>query len=607
MLWSRLWMALLALVGAVAVLLVVTLPRPLGDTLDQEVSGRLARAQQATALLLKVNARQWMDTAAHDATDAVLVDALEQATHGATDLTIIHKTVQERLRVFAEKTRVDLLIATDGRGRVIARAGADEAVYKDGVEGLPLVADALRGLRGDDTWSLDGKLYRVAASPVIGPGRYAGVLVMGQEVGAELAQSLRQMLGVEVAFLLRGRVIAASTPLPVAQQLPLVANDHAAELRDGGRAPLVALGEGDARYLAVLAPFVGESQGHQAAYALLAARPPLAGLGTLFGKFSPNDLAAVPLTTLAPVLGGLLLAIGIGLLFSWLEGTRPIWRLVRQSQALARGETARLDDAQRAGPLGAIARAVNTTLDRLGAHVRIPSSHSEPSRARLSSNEVEQRPRGSSSEADPSVPIVVERPKAPPRLRLDRRDTQIDPGMPILDEPSSPTLARPPIVEAPSPAHRRAERLAILPSSDLRGEPNASGPDYVDAPHLPPPLSSGTVPPFSATPLPPPLSAGRDDTDVGDAVLRAVLAREASEHDRTEDHDLDDELRAVFHEFLETKQRLGEPTDGVTFDKFAVKLKANRDQLISRYACKQVKFQVYVKDGKAALKATPES
>ena len=52
-------------------------------------------------------------------------------------------------------------------------------------------------------------------------------------------------------------------------------------------------------------------------------------------------------------------------------------------------------------------------------------------------------------------------------------------------------------------------------------------------------------------------------------------------------------------------RRCGEPTEGVTYDKFSGKLRANRQQLISRYACKSVKFQVYVKDGKAALKATP--
>jgi hypothetical protein len=65
------------------------------------------------------------------------------------------------------------------------------------------------------------------------------------------------------------------------------------------------------------------------------------------------------------------------------------------------------------------------------------------------------------------------------------------------------------------------------------------------------------------------------------------------------------EFESVFHDFIDTRQRCGEPVDGVTFDKFATKLRGNREQLITRYGCKGVKFQVYVKDGKAALKATP--
>ena len=63
----------------------------------------------------------------------------------------------------------------------------------------------------------------------------------------------------------------------------------------------------------------------------------------------------------------------------------------------------------------------------------------------------------------------------------------------------------------------------------------------------------------------------------------------------------------MFNEFLETKQRCGEPTEGVTYDKFADKLRTNRATLMSKYACKTVKFHVYIKDGKAALKATPVS
>jgi len=64
-------------------------------------------------------------------------------------------------------------------------------------------------------------------------------------------------------------------------------------------------------------------------------------------------------------------------------------------------------------------------------------------------------------------------------------------------------------------------------------------------------------------------------------------------------------FRQVFEDFIELKRKGGENTDSLTYEKFAGKLAQNRDQLIAKYACKAVKFQVYVKDGKAALKATP--
>jgi hypothetical protein len=61
----------------------------------------------------------------------------------------------------------------------------------------------------------------------------------------------------------------------------------------------------------------------------------------------------------------------------------------------------------------------------------------------------------------------------------------------------------------------------------------------------------------------------------------------------------------VFHEFVAVRERCGESGDGLTFEKFAVKLRKNRDQLVQKYGCRTVRFQVYVKDGRAALKATP--
>ena len=65
------------------------------------------------------------------------------------------------------------------------------------------------------------------------------------------------------------------------------------------------------------------------------------------------------------------------------------------------------------------------------------------------------------------------------------------------------------------------------------------------------------------------------------------------------------EWRVVYEDFLRTKRECGEPTDGLTFEKFQQTLKKNRDALMQRHGCKRVKFSVYVKEGRASLKATP--
>ena len=61
----------------------------------------------------------------------------------------------------------------------------------------------------------------------------------------------------------------------------------------------------------------------------------------------------------------------------------------------------------------------------------------------------------------------------------------------------------------------------------------------------------------------------------------------------------------MFDQFVSTKKQCGEPTAGLTFDRFSQKLRKNTTDLKARYKCRSVKFQVYVKNGKAALKATP--
>ncbi|MBI4955835.1 MAG: hypothetical protein HY908_27700, partial [Myxococcales bacterium] len=64
--------------------------------------------------------------------------------------------------------------------------------------------------------------------------------------------------------------------------------------------------------------------------------------------------------------------------------------------------------------------------------------------------------------------------------------------------------------------------------------------------------------------------------------------------------------RRVFDEFVALKQKLGEPAEKLTYEKFRGTLQRNKDALIERHAgCKRVEFRVYEKQGKAALKASP--
>ncbi len=64
-------------------------------------------------------------------------------------------------------------------------------------------------------------------------------------------------------------------------------------------------------------------------------------------------------------------------------------------------------------------------------------------------------------------------------------------------------------------------------------------------------------------------------------------------------------FKEVYTQFVATKRQCGEPTAGLTYEKIAATLRKNRDTIVARHGAKSVRFTVYVKEGKAALKATP--
>jgi hypothetical protein len=72
-----------------------------------------------------------------------------------------------------------------------------------------------------------------------------------------------------------------------------------------------------------------------------------------------------------------------------------------------------------------------------------------------------------------------------------------------------------------------------------------------------------------------------------------------------EPEDEKDAWQRVFKDFVALKEQCGEQTAGLTYEKFEGTLKKNKAAIQERHKVEEVKFTVYVKDGKAALKASP--
>jgi len=64
-------------------------------------------------------------------------------------------------------------------------------------------------------------------------------------------------------------------------------------------------------------------------------------------------------------------------------------------------------------------------------------------------------------------------------------------------------------------------------------------------------------------------------------------------------------FREVFDQYLATRKECGEDTATLKFEKFVLTLRKNRDTIVAKHQAGGVRFTVYVKEGKAALKAAP--
>lgn len=61
----------------------------------------------------------------------------------------------------------------------------------------------------------------------------------------------------------------------------------------------------------------------------------------------------------------------------------------------------------------------------------------------------------------------------------------------------------------------------------------------------------------------------------------------------------------LFNEYLQSREKTGENSASVSFEKFSQQLAKQKETIVNRYECKDVDFYVAVEQGKTKLKAKP--
>jgi len=475
-------------------------------------------------------------------------DALEVRIYDAVS------EVAEEVRV---RTGSNMTIAlVDGNGAIVAASGAVEkdlpqlvasAVFQD----APADEDSLFSITLGDQIHV-AKLLRPDAK-----GRRL-VAVEPLEIGAD--SLLRRVLGsTHPAGLVRKGELLGDIMgnQPVTEELIQLAKEHINDTPNEGASKVFTVGDGMDARLGSLGRIPGPAgQGDNGAMlVVLSTSTAAAGhkdMAQALSEARESEDTELPL----PLLGGLLIVtVGLAFYLPGLEGLTPMRRLGREFNAIAQGTQHSIFHDRYGGSAGDVARAA------AAAHEALRQAYLAELDIEEEDEVSEPRPRPRTSRNRRATRSQRSLEQAGSRTGHNKRASGSGvrrvPEPPA--EPEEPTIPRP---VKPTPAPLTPSRPATPPRSSMP----TPGP-----PAAPPPAA----PPSFAPPASAPATADKDAY-----------------------------YRGVYDEFLRIKTQCGEPTDKLSFEKFAQKLAKNTNDIKKKKpGVKDVHFTVYVKDGKAALKA----
>ena len=583
MFWAKIWMFFITVAAVVALAIAVVIPRPAERATRKNEISHLNNACRTGQIILRNDARQRVQKTAEIANKLSVAGhtpALVKSGAAASVPAESRARGKEALNVlsFGTGKEPDFILLLDKQGRIVSSRGNwKQKTEGANLKGFFVVDDALAGYMRDDLWSLKTGLYRVAAAPILtqAPFSYAGAIVIGQSVGPEFVKNLQTQLGVEVGFYADKKTLATSSTASIDRG---ITKDFASKSETN--APLscnqafaVEVDEENV-YDVVSMQLPGEAGVLGAFISVFSARDMKLGFAGSFSAIKKSDLSFGNFPWIALALSLMVLLAG-GMFLIWFEVDKPLKKLALNAVQLAQGESARFDELQHKQKTGSIARSVNIALERLQRDAKDAKKDLDgllgpmpnvPAQGTQSSIQ-DPLPPPPPSDFQFSVPAA------------SNASLTTNSNTPPIDIPAIPKAPAPPPGIIPAKPDKKAATLQ--PQTDTRVAPK--------------PISLGNS---GAS------KGGFDEdilgmpTDSEATIVSAKSAKIAADSENVY-------FKEVFDEFISVKKKCGEDTANLRFEKFAGKLSANRDALISKHGCTGVRFQVYVKDGKAALKASP--
>jgi hypothetical protein len=382
MLLSRFWYFILALALGASIAATYVVQHYYNRTTERWMKDALAADSISVGATLRDDARRRASELIPIALDKDIREGLAKASDSDDLPEDVRQKVGSALGKLAAQSdpKFTAVYATDADGRVVGSAGGDYQVGAN-IGGFSVVADALAGWLRDDTWS-QKRLLRVVARPVErdGGGEPIGAIVGVTVIDNDFATAISKRTGASITFYANKETRAHGLPWDEGDSSPQNVSiiDLDTIQSDIGEATAepeyVAKGRSKVRrpredFGVVYARLPGEAADLGAGYAVgrkvTTFKTPWAFVMGVEGQ--ARDAAPRVWLIVAIVVAG-----GLGLLFSILEHTTPLSAFKREAALFAQGKVDQLAPSRFRGAYKKIAADINDGVEKIAAKGGVP-------------------------------------------------------------------------------------------------------------------------------------------------------------------------------------------------------------------------------------------